>query len=80
MSRFKRALETDPNLQVNTEYQYGMARRIPGDEIHFEFSLYGHCTNWELKKYDDVESYQSLDPVKCTADNLFYLYYKFKFK
>jgi len=79
-TRFKNALHTDPNAIVHTDFQYGMARMIPGDDLHFEFSNLARGDNWELRKYEDVISYQSLDPVRSHIDNNYYLYFKFVFR
>ena len=79
-TRLRRALENEPSQTDNTNYQYGMARKIPNNDKEFEFSNFGLCDNWELKRYEDVLAYQSLDPVRCTKDNKFYIYYKFLFK
>lgn len=68
---------TAATTQSNIEY--GMARTIPGDDLNFMFSKNGLCDNWVTKSYNDVKSYQTLEPVRCLIDHQFYPYYKFEF-
>lgn len=78
--RFKNALLAEIAPGGYTEFEYGMAQRIDGDPDNFLFSKSGLCDNWKKYKYADVESYQSLDPVKCSLDGRFYPFYKIKFR